>query len=124
MHLLTKEAFALYWQQLKPDGVLAVHITNGHLNLSPVIRNLAKEFEKQAILINNKPDRFNPYSSEWVLVTSNEQFLNDDRMKKHITPWASGAPQARVWTDDYNNLLSALEKDNTKNLLTRLLSFF
>ena len=108
VHLLTKEAFSLYWQHLKPDGVLAVHISNGHLNLSPVVRTLAKEFEKQAIFVTKDGDIFSRYSSDWVLVTSNTQFLDDERVKKRITPWKDNPPQAVLWTDDYSNLASVL----------------
>jgi len=31
VHLLTREAFALYLRHLKPDGVLAVHTSNSYL---------------------------------------------------------------------------------------------
>ena len=37
VHLLTREAFALYFYHLKPDGVLAVHVSNKHLDLKPVV---------------------------------------------------------------------------------------
>ena len=38
IHLLTREAFELYWHHLRPDGILAINITNRHLDLSMVIR--------------------------------------------------------------------------------------
>ena len=31
VHLLTREAFAIYEQALRPDGILAVHISNRYL---------------------------------------------------------------------------------------------
>ena len=31
MHLLTKEAFDIYLKHLRPDGAIAVHISNRHL---------------------------------------------------------------------------------------------
>jgi spermidine synthase len=40
VHLLTKEAFALYFQHLKPSGILAIHISNNYLNLAPVVAQL------------------------------------------------------------------------------------
>ena len=36
-HLLTEEAIAGYRRKLAPGGVLAVHITNRHLDLAPVL---------------------------------------------------------------------------------------
>ena len=37
VHLLTKEAMELYFRHLKPDGILAVHISNRYLDLQPVL---------------------------------------------------------------------------------------
>src|SRR6185436_9979115 len=41
VHLLTRQALRLYLDKLSPHGVLAFHLTNGHLNLDPVVFNLA-----------------------------------------------------------------------------------
>ncbi len=41
VHLLTKEAFGLYFRHLKPDGILAVHTSNTYLQLAPVVKQLA-----------------------------------------------------------------------------------
>jgi hypothetical protein len=103
VHLLTREAFALYREHLQPDGILALHITNLHFDFTPVIRALAGESGKQALWIKDVADRErgNNYS-EWVLVTSNQAFLKDPFVNFRIAPW----PTLReiVWTDDYSNL--------------------
>ena len=52
VHLLTREAFELYGRHLKPNGVLAVHISNHYLDLEPVVANLARRFNYKAALIN------------------------------------------------------------------------
>ena len=44
VHLLTREAFAIYFRHLKPDGVLAVNISNRHLNFKPVVESAASDF--------------------------------------------------------------------------------
>jgi hypothetical protein len=44
-HMSTKEAFQLYLDRLAPDGILAIHLTNWHLNLSPMVKAAAKEFD-------------------------------------------------------------------------------
>ena len=49
IHLLTKEAVELYLKKLKPDGVLMVHISNRHLNLVPVVGNIAKQLAKEGV---------------------------------------------------------------------------
>ena len=47
VHLLTREAFELYFRQMKTDGVLAVHISNQYLNLQPVVEAAAGESGKK-----------------------------------------------------------------------------
>ena len=88
VHLLTREAFALYWAHLSPGGILALHISNRHFNFSPVIRALARELDKQALWIKDVSNREkgNNYS-EWVLVTSNQAFLKDPFVNFRIAPW-------------------------------------
>ena len=53
VHLLTEEAFALYERHLKTNGVIAVHISNGSLNLEPVVANLARRFNYQLAAIDS-----------------------------------------------------------------------
>ena len=78
VHLLTKEAFALYLRHLKPGGILAIHTSNTYLDLNPVVQLLADDAHYPARLITNDDDlRKLIDASDWVLVTRNEQFLND-----------------------------------------------
>jgi len=109
VHLMTREAFSLYWQHLRPDGILAFHISNAYLDLSPIIRNLAHQFGKQAISIVVEPDRLNWSKAEWVLVTSNQQFIDNEDLKPYFKPWPDQKLRKEIWTDDYSNLFSALK---------------
>src|SRR5690606_18454711 len=43
MHLITREAVALYRERLTDDGLIAIHISNRHLALGPVIARLAAD---------------------------------------------------------------------------------
>ena len=101
IHLLTEEAFALYWKHLKPDGILAVQITNIYVDLSDVVRQLARRSDKSAI-------RFRDDSSHWVLVTDNAEFLQDPRVSLKKVPWASDKPKPILWTDNFSNLFEVL----------------
>jgi hypothetical protein len=107
VHLLTREAFALYWEHLSPGGILALHISNRHFNFSPVIRALARELDKQALWIKDVSDleKGNDYN-EWVLVTSNQTFLRDPFVNFRIAPWPT--PEEILWTDDYSNLFQVV----------------
>jgi spermidine synthase len=56
VHLLTKEAFEIYLHELKPDGVLGLHISNTYLDLRPVVRQLADHFGLRWAWVHAKPD--------------------------------------------------------------------
>jgi spermidine synthase len=43
VHLLTREAFALYERILAPGGIMAVHVSNRHVDLQPVIARIAAD---------------------------------------------------------------------------------
>jgi hypothetical protein len=109
VHLLTREAFALYWEHLRPGGILAFHITNYHFDFSPVIRALAQELGNEAVWIKDpgNPQRGN-YISDWVLVTSNQTFLKDPFVFNRIRSWPSAKRQEILWTDDYSNLFGVV----------------
>ncbi len=109
IHLLTREAFALYWKHLNPEGILALHITNYHFDFSPVIRALAKELDKRAVWIKDSGDsQKGNYYSDWVLVTSNQNFLKDPFVYSRIEPWPSTRQEEILWTDDYSNLFQVV----------------
>ena len=114
VHLLTKECFDLYWKHLKHDGILAVHVSNRYLDLSPVIRKIAELFGKEAYGVYYQPTKdkdrpekaFSP--SEWILVTDNNDFLSHKTVKTALKPWPVDAPQPLLWTDDFSNIYSVL----------------
>ena len=110
VHLLTRESFELYWQHLKPDGILAVHITSRYLDLTPVVRKLAALQGKDAILVESSADNARGiFPAHWVLVTSNSDFLASAAVAVARTPWPSDARTPLLWTDDYSDLISVLK---------------
>jgi SAM-dependent methyltransferase len=117
VHLLTKEAFALYLRHLQPDGILAIHTSNTYLNLPPVVQLLAEDAGYPARMISNDG---NPRklidASDWVLITRNKHFLENIETTVLIDPIDVPAG-LRLWTDDYNNLFQILRpvtfKENT-----------
>jgi len=108
VHLLTREAFALYLHHLKPDGVLAVHTSNSYLNLPPVVQLLASEAGCDAQMVTNDDNHRKLIdSSDWVLITRNKRFLDSIDSTVIIEPIAV-PPGLRMWTDDFNNLFQIL----------------
>ncbi len=109
IHLLTTQAMAVYRSQLAPDGVLAFHVSNQYLDLTPEIAALAAASGMQARVVDTPPqaDR-GEYRATWVLVSSSTEFF----ARPQIAAFAReipGRPDVRAWTDDYSSLLPILE---------------
>ncbi len=110
VHLLTREALALYLGHLKPNGILAIHTSNTYLELAPVVKQLADAAGYPARLISSEEDDDNLISNaDWVVVTRNEPFLARPELHEDEEPITipSGL---RPWTDDYNNLFRILKR--------------
>ena len=109
-HLLTLEAMKTYFGHLKPNGMLAVHITNHYLDLEPVVSAAAKHFGKVAIAFNlqsSQKDEFCRHSV-WALLMSPERAANlPEALKtgKILNPPAN----FKAWTDSFSNLLGILK---------------
>lgn len=108
VHLLTKEAFAIYFRHLKPNGILAVHVSNTYLDLAPVVKLLADDADYATRLIGSDAEDEKLISAaDWVLVTRSQEFLN-------VPETFAGSETIvvpdglRAWTDDKNNLFQVL----------------
>jgi hypothetical protein len=108
VHLLTKEAFAIDLNELKPDGVLAVHISNSYLDLRPVISELADHYGLRWAWVHNKPASRMETESDWMLVTRNVQVFEQSDIAAGLQPTPS-LRQVGLWTDDYSNLFQILK---------------
>ncbi|MFD2167535.1 spermidine synthase [Thalassotalea euphylliae] len=108
-HLLTVEAFELYNAHLASDGILALHISNTHLDLSALTHNLAKTINKPAYYFNTKPTEQEPNEAQWVLVTANQKFIESYSVRRFISEWPASKHLDVMWHDNYSNLLSVLK---------------
>ena len=107
VHLLTRQAIEVYFRHLKPDGILALHITNTHLDLAPVVEKLAQTLGKHSVLVIGEKDHLNNiYSSRWALLSS-KPFTNPSLLD--AAEELPIRPDLSVWTDDYNNLFQILK---------------
>ena len=108
VHLLTQQAMELYFHHLKPSGILALHVTNAHLDLAQVVKVLAQHLGKQALFVTNPADpEWNITASLWALVSSER--IAPPPATSATRVWdAVARPDLRVWTDDYNNLFQIL----------------
>ena len=104
VHLLTREAFALYFRHLKPTGVLAVHVSNRYLDLEPVVAQLADSLHKEARIVETDDDDAKDLTaSQWVLVTARRSLFSEPSLKDAAKP-LKRRRHLRLWTDDYSNL--------------------
>lgn len=109
VHLLTLEAFALYFRHLQPGGVLAVHVSNKHLNLAPVVESAAHALGRRSALIDTEDDDDDAvFGATWVLVSSRESFFQYPFIRHAATP-VKRIPGLRMWTDNYSNLFQILK---------------
>jgi hypothetical protein len=107
VHLLTREAFALYREALREDGVLAVHVSNHYLDLPPIVRGLAAEQGRQVVMIETTDDESRALdSSTWMLVTNNAALL--ENAEPYVTK-PEGLVRTLVWTDAFSSLLQVLK---------------
>jgi len=106
VHLLTIQAFRVYFGHLRPGGVLALHITNRYLDLFPVVAAAAEGLGKKLLLIHNEaaPER-QVSMADWAVISDSTEVLQD--LSAFGQPSAP-AKKVRLWTDDYSNLFGAL----------------
>jgi SAM-dependent methyltransferase len=108
VHLITKEAVEIYLRHMKPDGVIAFHVTNRYLDLVPVVEGIAHDLDLHALWISDEGDLPLANSSSWVLLAKDPARLNDPKLAEFGTN-ISARRDWRVWTDDFNNLLQVLK---------------
>jgi spermidine synthase len=111
VHLLTREAMASYLRKLSPHGMIALHISNRHLELASVVAGIAAANGLiTRVSDTTDPDEVaNPYKYAGTVAAvarSEADFgpLADTR------DWEPTAPDPRqwVWTDDYSNIVGAV----------------
>ncbi|MCP4511031.1 MAG: spermidine synthase [Fuerstiella sp.] len=108
VHLLTTECAEIYREQLRPGGVLAIHISNRFLELDPVTRGMAEHLGWHAVRIeNDDDDSTGVFTSTWVLLSSSDKFANSPAIQEADSEWDETDRVVR-WTDDYSGLWQIL----------------
>lgn len=112
IHLLTRDAVRVYLRTLKPDGVIAFHLSSRHFTLTPVLARIAEDLGLEirgrlddVVVGDDAREAKRP--SDWVVLTRSEAALGS---LGRNTNWqrlraGRGAP---LWTDDYSNILRVL----------------
>ena len=109
MHLMTREALALYRSKLANGGLVAFHISNVHLDLEPVVANLAWDARMigRVRAAGGTAQMFADSlhtPSTWAVLAGRAADLgilrSDERWRSLVT-----RPNVGVWTDDFSNIL-------------------
>jgi spermidine synthase len=110
VHLITQEALALYLRHMKPDGIVAFHVSNRFLDLVPVVARLAAENGAHAVLVAEASgDDDSRTQSDWVLVSRDARALKARAIEEAGAEPAEDDARLRTWTDDYSNLVQILK---------------
>ena len=109
VHLVTKEAFDVYLAHLAPDGIIAAHITNLHLDLQPVFWQLAKHDDLSIVRVNYPGDSRGGYASHWILLSRDPALLEIPAIREHSMDLSGYTTEIKLWTDDYSNLFQILK---------------
>ena len=126
VHLMTLEMFVHYKAALAPNGVLAFHVSNRHLDLVTLVTRMGMEVELESIRVHtlDATEHFS-FGAKWVFLCRDRNQINKlARTLKHRHRKLGIAPErittnytrlvdvahSPVWTDDYSDLYSLLKR--------------
>jgi len=111
VHLITREALAVYLRHMKPGGIIAFHVSNRFLELPPVVARLAKEHGLAVTLVSDegKEDDDDHTKTDWVLIAREAKTLDAPQIRDASPVPPEERPGWRTWTDDYSNLVQILK---------------
>ncbi len=108
MHLMTKEAFAIYLAHLAENGILAVNFEFEIFEMGPLHRGMAKALGVEVRWFAPKEGEGCDGAISWALYTADKAFFETPQVKAAISPWRDAGKSAIVWTDKDSNLMSII----------------
>jgi SAM-dependent methyltransferase len=114
VHLMTREAVALYLDKLAPNGILAMHISNRYLELEGVVGRIAQSHGLVAFgqydVADAVADDEGRFSSNWMILARRQEDLAEVLASRRWLPAAVG-PTDPLWTDDFSNIMSVFARE-------------
>jgi hypothetical protein len=111
IHLLTKEALELYFRKLKPNGVVAMHVSNRNLELVSVVAGISQSLGATVRVYDGGDLEEDVDEHRWIptiAVIARNAADFGVLAKSEYWPIRERDPRQRVWTDDYSNVVGAL----------------
>lgn len=125
VHLLTREAFQLYLKHLRPAGLLAIHVSNHALDLTPVVMELAQDLHLESARFTSPRRGYVPdpasddfvlprlghfiAGAQWIVLSRDPAFFREAEVIERADTDVNYSP-VPMWTDDYSNLFRVLRK--------------
>ena len=109
IHLATEEAMEIYKDRLAPQGAVAMHVSNRHLELSSVVVGIADANDLRSWVFSEDANRDSEYIFSTTVVVSAREEADVGKLATS-EQWELTEPEdnQRVWTDDYSNVLGAV----------------
>ena len=106
-HISTYEAFELYFNRLKPDGVLAVNISNRHLRLEPFMKTIGETFNVPLLGLEC-PDEFPllQFSTKAAFFCRKPEGLSDPPSGTRMIDFRRFHTMTRLPTDEKGSFVS------------------
>jgi hypothetical protein len=111
VHLMTREAMDLYLSRLSARGSLLLHVSNRHLRLAPIVARLAADrglYGARRVEVDGSGWPAGKSGSDWIVLSRSAGDIAPLIVNHQWRPLAA-LPSTPLWTDDFSNLLSALE---------------
>ena len=106
-HLLTREAFELYFNRLEQDGVLLLHVSNNHIDLMPVIKAHSSFFNKT--LLSFKQLESKQFGSNWLALSANSSYISRALQEPNVYRPIIDEQDSLSWTDQHYTLLPLMK---------------
>lgn len=108
VHLLTVEAMGIYLRHMRPDGIIAFHVTNRFLRIPPVVEAIAQVHGLHVAHIRDENDNPLLRNTDWVLVSRDPAVLERAQIRQRAKP-IPPIPGLKPWSDDFNNLFAIMK---------------
>ncbi len=120
IHIVTKEAFEMYLNKIKDDGIIVIHISNRHLDIEPVITLIGEAIDafvyaKAELGTKIEGTDIESYNAHYIAMTRNPDVVEQLKAKG----WSEGRKRdgVKMWTDDFSNIVSVLETKTQRDRL-------
>ena len=107
VHLITYEAMGLYLKHVKPEGVMAFHVSNRFLDLKPVLLAIAEKHGLEYAFVHETGEEGGT-TSDWVLVSRNKAIIYRKDIAESTEPIVP-RPEWNLWTDDFTSLVQVFK---------------